>query len=116
MYGAPASLSLRLLVGPTLVEIAIGEFQVQFRFQPRGEIAVEGRWELRDDAGRLVDQAQAATAERDAYRVHQLLGRKVIDAQVNAPDTASGEAPVQVLVLFQDALDGGVEVVAGDGQ
>lgn len=66
--------------------------------------------------GRLVDQAQAATAERDAYRVHQLLGRKVIDAQVNAPDTASGEAPVQVLVLFQDALDGGVEVVAGDDQ
>jgi hypothetical protein len=49
-------------------------------------------------------------------RIECTSGRKVIDAQVNAPDTASGEAPVQVLVLFQDALDGGAEVVAGDGQ
>ena len=78
------SLSLERFVGATLIQIALGEFQVQCRFQPAGEIAVEGRWELRDDAGRLVDQAQA-TADRDAYRVHQLLGRKVTDAWVGAP-------------------------------
>lgn len=84
MYGVPASLSLERFVGATLIQIAIGEFQVQFRFQPEGEIAVQGRWELRDNAGRLVDQAQV-TADREAYRVHQLLGRRITGAWVDAP-------------------------------
>ena len=84
MYGVPASLSLQRFVGATLIQIAIGEFQVQFRFQPESEIAVERRWELRDQSRCLVDQAQA-TADRDAYRVHQLLGRQVTKALVHAP-------------------------------
>jgi len=84
MYGVPADLSLERFVGATLIQVALGEFQIQFRFQPAGEIAVEGRWELLDPAGRLVDQAQPI-ATRDAYRVHQLLGRKVTASQVEAP-------------------------------
>src|SRR5882724_2013063 len=84
MYGVPADLSLERFVGATLVQVALGEFQIQFRFQPEGEIAVAGRWELRDNAGLLVDQAQA-TADREAYRVHQLLGREVTGAWVDAP-------------------------------
>ena len=84
MYGVPPDLSLERFVGTTLVQVGLGEFQIQFHFHPEGEIAVEGRWELRDQAGRLVDQAQA-TADRDVYRVHQLLGRKVTGARVDAP-------------------------------
>ena len=84
MYGVPADLSLKRFVGATLIQIALGEFQIQFRFQPDSEIAVEGRWELREHAGQLVDHAQAA-ANRDVYRVHQLLGRKVTDSRVDAP-------------------------------
>src|SRR6266566_2893475 len=57
-YGVPADLSLKRFVGATLIQIALGEFQIQFRFQPDSEIAVEGRWELRDHAGQLVDYAQ----------------------------------------------------------
>ena len=84
MYGVPADLNLELFVGATLIQVALGQFQVQFRFQPKGEIAIEGRWELRDQSGRLVDYAQA-TADRDAYRVHQLLGRQVTGSRVDAP-------------------------------
>jgi hypothetical protein len=86
MYGVPADLSLERFLGATLIQVALGEFQIQFRFRPEGEIAVEGRWELRDQAGRLVDQAQA-TATRDVYRVHQLLGRKVTASRVEAPQS-----------------------------
>jgi hypothetical protein len=88
MYGVPRNLTLEGLVGAVLVQIALGEFQIQFKFHPEGEIAVEGQWELRDRAGRLVDQAQA-TAQRDAYRVHHLLGRQVTDATVQAPESVT---------------------------
>ena len=84
MYGVPADLSLERFVGATLIRIGLGQFQIQFQFHPDGEIAVEGRWELRDQAGRLVDQAEA-TGEREAYRVHKLLGGKVMSASVDAP-------------------------------
>jgi len=84
MYGVPADLNLSRFTGATLIQVALGEFQVQFRFRPEAEIAVEGLWELRDRSGRLVDHALPA-ADRDAYRVHQLLGRQVTGSQVDAP-------------------------------
>ena len=84
MYGVPADLSLERFVGATLIRVGLGAFQIQFQFHPEGEIAVEGRWELRDQTGRLVDQAEP-TGDRDAYRVHQLLAARVIGARVDAP-------------------------------
>jgi len=60
-----------------LIQVAIGEFRVQFHFTPETEIAVEGRWELHDRSGRVIDHAQV-NADRDAYRPHQLLGRQSI--------------------------------------
>jgi uncharacterized protein DUF6188 len=84
MYGVPTDLDLERFVGSTLIQVALGEFEIQFRFHPEGEIAVGGRWELRGQSGHLVDQAQP-TRDRDAYRVHQLLGRVVVGSQVDAP-------------------------------
>jgi len=84
MYGVPAGLSLERFLGAILVQVGLGEFQIQFRFHPEGEIAVEGRWELRDQAGRLIDHGQD-TADRESYRVHHLLGRKVTGTRVDAP-------------------------------
>ncbi len=84
MYGVPADLNLERFVGAMLIQICLGESQIQFHFHPEGEIAVEGQWGVRDQAGRLVDQSQTP-ADRDAYRIHQLLGRKVISARVDAP-------------------------------
>ena len=84
MYGVPTNLDLQRFVGAMLIQVALGEFQVQFRFHPEGEIAVEGHWELRDQSGYLVDQAQP-THEREGYRVHRVIGRKVVASLVDAP-------------------------------
>ena len=84
MYGVPATLTLKHFVGATLIRVSLGEFQIQFHFHPESEITVEGRWELRDTAGGLVDQARSP-AERDAYRRHVLLGRRIVEAHVDAP-------------------------------
>jgi uncharacterized protein DUF6188 len=86
MYGVPQDLSLQGFHGATLTQVAIGEFQIQFHFEPAGEIAVEGRWELRDQSGCLVDHAEE-NSSRDVYRVHQLLGRQVTASRVDAPDS-----------------------------
>jgi hypothetical protein len=86
VYGVPADLDLQRLSGATLIQLAIGEFQIQFHFEPETQIAVEGRWELRDRSGHVIDLAQS-NADRDVYRIHQLLGRRVVGSQVNPPES-----------------------------
>lgn len=90
MYGVPVDLDLSRFNGATLIQVSLGEFQVQFHFTPTAEIAVEGRWELRDRSGRLIDHAQETT-DREAYRVHHLLGRQVTGSQVDAPGSITLE-------------------------
>ena len=92
MYGVPRDLDLNRFVGATLIQICLGEFQVQFHFQTasRGgsegmlHIDVERRWELRDATGRIVDGAEP-NSRRDAYRLHRLLGHAVAGTEVDAP-------------------------------
>jgi hypothetical protein len=90
VYGVPADLDLQHLSGATLTQLAIGEFQIQFRFTPETEIAVEGRWELRDHSGHIIDHAQS-NADREAYRVHHLLGRQVVRSRVDPPESITLE-------------------------
>jgi hypothetical protein len=84
MYGVPADLDLSGFVGTSLVQICLGEFQIQFNFCSPGlpvsaqrhlEIAVEGKWELLDESGVVIDRACEHNYDRDAYHVHRLLGR-----------------------------------------
>jgi hypothetical protein len=86
VYGVPADLNLTPFHGAALEQIALGEYIVQFRFggNPCREIGVEGGWELRAADGSLVDRNQDTT-EREAYRVHLLLGRTVLASEVRAP-------------------------------
>jgi Family of unknown function (DUF6188) len=84
VYGVPPDLNLQRLIGAILTQVAIGEFQIQFHFTPEVEIAVEGHWELRDLSGRIIDRAQA-NADREAYRIHQLLGHQVVRTRVDPP-------------------------------
>jgi hypothetical protein len=51
MYGVPTDLDLSFLHGALLIQVCLGQHQVQFHFHPTGSIAVEGGWELRDAAG-----------------------------------------------------------------
>ena len=88
MYGVPADLDLSHYLNATCVQIAMGEFQIQLHFQPVATIAIEGRWELREAAGDVVDQT-VPNDSRDSYRLHLLLAQQVVDCNVVAPTSFS---------------------------
>jgi len=84
MYGVPKNLDLRRFVGATLIQIGVGEFQLQFHFHTGVSIGVEGGWELRNAAGEVVDQAMENRL-RSEYRVHRILGRDVVGTEIDPP-------------------------------
>jgi hypothetical protein len=75
MYGVPADLDLSRFEGALLIQLCVGEFQMDFHFHPKLSISVEGRWEVRDSTGSLVD-GMKPNAQRDALYIHVLLGKK----------------------------------------
>jgi hypothetical protein len=88
MYGVPANLPLAMFDGATLVQICLGETQLQLQFhnverRTGPSINVEGDWELRDESGETVDHGRST--EREAYRVHVLLGRQVVETEIDPP-------------------------------
>jgi len=84
MYGVPANLDLSRFKGTTLIQLGVGEFQMQFRFHPHLWISVEGRWEVRDSMGALVDETKE-NAKRVGLYIHPLLGKKVDGYSLDAP-------------------------------
>lgn len=94
MYGVPHDLDLSRFLGATLIQVCLGEFEVQFHFQAAStagsqdmlHIGVEGNWELCDDSGRIVDRAER-NCDREAYRLHRLLGHAVTATAVDAPQS-----------------------------
>lgn len=111
MYGVPQDLDLSRFLGATLIQVCLGEFQVQFHFQVIGsmasqgglELAVEGRWELRDGSGSIVDRAMP-NGDRDTFRLHRLLGRAVTRTDVEAPHSfALRFASAEELRVFDDS-------------
>jgi hypothetical protein len=111
VYGVPRNLDLSRFIGATLIQVCLGEFQVQFHFQPARRVGADGllhigverQWEMRDEAGMIVDQAMQ-NSDRDAFRLHRLLGGVVTETEVDAPLSfmlrfASGEE----LRIFDDS-------------
>lgn len=45
MHGAPADLDSSRFQGAALIQICLGEFQIQFHFHPKETISAEGKWE-----------------------------------------------------------------------
>jgi hypothetical protein len=88
MYGVPANLDLTPFHGTTLDYIQLAQYIIYFHFDAPQltHIGVEGGWELRDASGQLLDQ-QVDSAEREAYRLHVLLGREVTGSEVSAPNS-----------------------------
>jgi hypothetical protein len=86
VHGVPADLPLQSFVGAPLTQIGIGEYQLQFHFQGAGSITVEGGWKLVDSHQQQVDASQEHK-EREAYRVHLLLGQTVGSFTVSPPDS-----------------------------
>ena len=85
MYGVPANLDLTFLHGASLIQICLGQFQVQFHFHPVGRIYVEGGWELLGAAGETLDRSYDET-DRPPYELHRLLGEEVTSTEILAPD------------------------------
>ena len=84
MYGVPPNLPVQRFVGDSLFQVCIGMDGVHFVFGRAGTISVEGRWELHDAAGRLVDESQDH-ANRDSYRIHAILNEDVVDCSIDPP-------------------------------
>jgi hypothetical protein len=72
MYGVPADLPIQPFVGQDLNQICLGRFQIQLHCSGAGSISVEGRWEMRDAAGNLLDSAEPHES-RESYRIHRLI-------------------------------------------
>ncbi len=75
---------LASLHGAVLYEIAISENELRFLFRPDGALGVRGHWELRDGPGNVLDRS-VPNAERDALRLHLLLGSEVVGSEAPAP-------------------------------
>jgi hypothetical protein len=88
MYGVTDELDLSSFVGTTLETIAIGISQISFNFDPDCSLVSEGEWILLGADGSIVDRA-ADLANRDAYRIHVCLGRRVVAAVPEPPKAIS---------------------------
>src|SRR5688572_9837685 len=84
MYGVPANLPLDRFIGQELNQIALGRFQAQLHFSLQSSILIEGKWELFDPNGALVDQWQEH-ADRESYRLHRILDLPVAGFEIDAP-------------------------------
>ena len=84
MHGVPADLPLGDFVGYALNQVALGRFQEQLHFAGAGSIFIEGRWELRDPAGVLVDWKQEH-ADRECSRLHRVLDLPVARFEIDPP-------------------------------
>jgi hypothetical protein len=85
MYGVPANLDLRPFQGDHLTQVCIGPWDIQFKFGAGGVLSVWGRWELRDSAGTLLDQAVADPAVRECHRIHGLLLATFVGSSIDPP-------------------------------
>jgi hypothetical protein len=101
MYGVTDRIDLSKFVGTTLEQIAIGRYQIIFRFHPDGSIDSEGKWLLLGPDGSVVDQSEEP-GERDAYRVHVCLGQRVATATPEPPDAIAITFETGYVLRFVD--------------
>jgi hypothetical protein len=84
MYGVPADLDLTFLHGATLIQVCIGQYEVQLHFHPVGSISIEGRWELLDAPGLRID-GSANGSKTATSHLQRLLGEQIVASEVRAP-------------------------------
>lgn len=81
MHRLPKSLDLTPLCGLEVIQVIIGQNEVILLFHPEGVIRLEGAWILKDEDGAVIDRSMEH-ADRDAWRVHKVLGRKIMQCVV----------------------------------
>ncbi len=102
MYGVPKDLPLKRFVGDSLTQVSLGMDGVHFHFGKSGTISVEGKWELQDSSGRVVDRAMEH-ADRDAYRLHMIFNAEVVGFSIDPPRSFSLTfATGHILTIYDD--------------
>ena len=81
MHRIPKSLDLAPLLGLEVIQVEIGQNEVIFNFFPDGMIRLEGGWILKGEDGTVIDHSMEHAA-RDAWRVHKVLGCKIVKCVV----------------------------------
>ena len=78
--------NLEHLCGQDLIQVAIGEYQLQFATGPArgGGISVEGRCELADAAGTMLDVWDRGKRSA-SFRFLELLGKTIKDVSIDSP-------------------------------
>ena len=72
------------LLGATLVQIGVGENDLQFRFHSSVVLSVEGRCDLLADSDTVVDFWDRGL-HSDSFRFLQLLGLAVLEVVIDSP-------------------------------
>ncbi len=88
MHGVPEDLDLTPFHGAPLERIGLGTYIIDLGFgsDVGAQISIEGYWEPRAPDGSVLDH-QIEPQQREAYRLHVLLGRSVTATEVSAPDS-----------------------------
>ena len=81
MHRIPKSLDLAPLCGLEVVQLAIGQNEVTLLFHPEGAIRLEGAWVLKGADGAVIDRSMEH-GDRDAWRAHKVIGRKIVQCVV----------------------------------
>jgi hypothetical protein len=86
MYGLkPEDIShLRTLEGKEITQICVGQYDLQFHFHPDGNISVQGRCEMLDESGRIIDVWENGQRS-DTFRFFELLGQAVVKVEIDSP-------------------------------
>lgn len=86
MHGlTPADIThLSHLLHSQLIQVGVGEYDLQFQFHPSSNISVEGRCELLDNAAQLVDVWECGTRSV-VFRFLELLGQSVVEVVIDSP-------------------------------
>jgi len=90
MYGVNTTLNLSNFKEVILIQICIGQYQIQFHFHPDEVISIEGKWELRDISGILIDfGSEDSIILNDSLHLHVLLGKSIEKCSVSVPTSFS---------------------------
>jgi len=95
MHGVPKNLDLSKIKGNFLSHITICQYQISFCFfEPAISVTAEGKWELKDAKGQLIDGINEANedfayAKQKAFYCNQILGKIVKDFEISPPHSFS---------------------------
>lgn len=74
---------LKTLLKAEITQICVGPHDIQFNFHPSRNISIQGRCEMLDAAGQVVDAWEDSTRS-GSFRFPELLMRPVVDVAIES--------------------------------